>query len=106
MTTSTLTSYCGLQSHTLEAPNNHRPQNLTDKKRHAIKSAFRLAINRSRTHDEAVRLTKLRTKFFSPGGMTEDEAILAWLEVTTSMNTKVRGNGIVGTNAKFRVAAA
>lgn len=107
MTTSiTIGSFAGLDTHTLPEPsdNNHNPAKFTEKRRNEIKKAFRLAINKSRTHDEAMRLTKLRTKFFSPGGMTEDEAILAWLEVT--LISKPGRPGQNPGNNKFSVKAA
>jgi len=107
MTTTRLTSYAGLATSVLPevTTNNHDPAKFPDKKRNEIKKAFRLAINKSRTHGEAVRLTKLRTKFFSPGGMSEDEAILAWLEVTT-MCKPGRPGQTPSNGTRFHVSAA
>ncbi len=49
--------------------------------RDALRSAFRLAINKSKTRSEARRLDKLRSRYFA-GKLTPTDAMLAWLDLT------------------------
>lgn len=49
--------------------------------RDAIKAAFRLAINTSKTRTEARRINKLRSRYLS-GKLSVDEAMIGWLDLT------------------------
>jgi hypothetical protein len=49
--------------------------------RDAIKAAFRLAINKSKTRTEARRINRLRGKYLS-GTLTPIEALIGWLDLT------------------------
>lgn len=100
MTTVRLTSYAGLKAQPISAPGDHQPEPLTEARRYQVKKAFSLAINKAKTRDEARRLNKMRARFFS-GHMTADEAIIAWLEVTSMC--KPNRNQIEG---RFHVSAA
>jgi hypothetical protein len=50
------------------------------KTRKAIKDAFRLAINQSKTRTEARRIDRLRGRYFA-GTLTSTEAMIAWLDL-------------------------
>jgi hypothetical protein len=58
--------------------------------RDAIKAAFRLAINTSKSRAEARRLNRLRGRYLS-GTMTETEAMIGWMDLKLGFDhTKVR----------------
>lgn len=61
--------------------------------RDAIKSAFRLAINKSRSRAEARRLTKLRSKYFA-GTLTPLEAMIGWLDITLDAKSDPKHPGL------------
>lgn len=52
--------------------------------RDAIKAAFRLAINTSKSRGEAQRINKLRSRYLS-GHLTADEAMIGWLDLTLTV---------------------
>ena len=58
-------------------------------RRKAIKNAFRLAINRSKTRTEARRIDRIRGKFFA-GTLTPIEAMIAWMDL--KLEAKDAGN--------------
>jgi hypothetical protein len=106
--TTTLDSYAGLKATSVSTPNNnHRPDRFTPEKRHKIKAAFRLAINKSKSLTEARHFNKMRARFFdAQKPMTEDEAILAWLEVTLACKPGRPGMNPGNAKGKYHVAAA
>lgn len=53
--------------------------------REAIKAAFRLAINKSKSRAEARRLDRLRGKYLS-GNLTPTEALIGWLDLTLTLD--------------------